>query len=138
MRLKQIERNLDLLNTLKLSIPRAMSRTETKRSIDDYYARAMAGDEMHAWYRNGVIANWQLAMNGWLAEIKTNKVQRLDNQWRSYVAQLHYEHYLLNRQAMTRMQIQQAEEQIAYLNDELAQTQINIERYIGGNDKDTE
>ena len=83
-----------------------MSRTETKRSIDDYYARAMAGDEMHAWYRNGVIANWQLAMNGWLAEIQTNKVQRLDNQWRSYVAQLHYEHYLLNRQAMTRMQIQ--------------------------------
>jgi len=138
MRLKQIERHLDLLNTLKLSTPRAMSRTETKRSIDDYYARAMAGDEMYAWYRDGVIANWQLAMNGWLSDIQTNKIQRLDNQWRSYVAQLHYEHYLLNRQAMTRIQIQTADEQMAYLEDELAQTQINIERYIRGNDQDTE
>lgn len=138
MRLKQIEKNLDLLDTLRLSTPRAMGRTETQQSIDDYYTRVLASDGVYVWYRNGVITNWQLAMDNWLADQYLPKLQRLDNRWRAYVSQLHYKHYLYNRLALTRLQIQKARQQMVYLKDELAETQSTIERYIGGNDNTTE
>lgn len=133
MRLIQIDKYDRLFETLRLSTQRAMSRTETKRSVDDYYQRAIAGDEGYAWYRDGVITNWQMAMNEWLADTRIAKVQRVDTGWRGYVAELHYAHYLSNREAVVRLQIQQGNEQLAYLKDEIAKTQLNIERWVAGN-----
>jgi hypothetical protein len=131
MRLYQIDDNKELLEVVTRSRYQIMSNRETKDSVDEFYRLALMTDQQVAWMRNGAITNWQAAMDEWMSVQKLEKLQRLDDSWRGYVAQLHYEHYLNNKEAQLMLSKTQITKRIVDTQDTKAETRERIERYLG-------